>query len=129
LKELGTDFVLDEESVFCRELRFLVKHGEAHHLNYTTYTRRGLPLGSGAVESAIRRVINLRLKGNGMFWTEENAESMLQLRCQILSTEWDTCLEKLYRHRLKTRRRKWQWQADDHSRKSQNEAKPVGEKL
>jgi len=24
-----------------------------------------------------------------MFWTEENAESMLQVRCQLLSTEWD----------------------------------------
>ena len=63
LKKLDSDLLSDEESVFCRELRFLVKHGEAKHLNYTTYTRRGLPLGSGAVESAIRRVINLRLKG------------------------------------------------------------------
>ena len=44
-------------------------------MNYATYARRGLPLGSGAVESAIRRVINLRLKGNGMFWTVENAGS------------------------------------------------------
>jgi hypothetical protein len=126
LKEMGADFVSDEESVFCRELRFLTKHGESHHLNYSTYTRRGLPLGSGAVESAIRRVINLRLKGNGMFWTEKNAESMLQLRCQILSTEWDVVRDELYHHRLKTRRRKWQWQADDHNRKTQNEAKPVG---
>jgi len=124
LKKLGPELLSDEESIFCRELRFLVKHGEAGHLNYTTYTRRGLPLGSGAVESAIRRVVNLRLKGNGMFWTEENAESMLQLRCQILSTEWDACLDGLYRHRRKTRRRKWQWQAADRSRKAQNEAKP-----
>jgi hypothetical protein len=28
-----------------------------------------LPIGSGAVESGIRRVVNLRLKGNGIFWT------------------------------------------------------------
>ena len=130
LKELGagvphSESLLDEGSVFCRELRFFLKHGEAGHLNYATYARRGLPLGSGAVESAIRRVINLRLKGNGMFWTEENAESMLQVRCQLLSTEWDDCLDKLYRHRLKTRRRKWQWQAGDHSRKAKNEPKPA----
>ena len=43
-------------------------------------SRRGLPMGSGAIESAIRRVINLRLKGNSIFWAEENAEGMLQFR-------------------------------------------------
>jgi hypothetical protein len=125
LKELGADLLEDESNVFCRELRFFAKHGKAKHLNYATYKRRGLPLGSGAVESAIRRVINLRLKGNGMFWTEENAESMLQVRCQIMSTEWDVVLDELYHHRLKTRRRKWQWQAGDHSRKAKSEAKPA----
>jgi hypothetical protein len=130
LKELGTavphsESLLKEDSIFCRELRFFVKHGKSARLNYATYKRRGLPLGSGAVESAIRRVINLRLKGNGKFWKEENAESILQVRCQLLSTQWEDCLDKLYRHRLKTRHRKWQWQAGDHSRKSQNEAKPA----
>jgi len=130
LKELGagmphSESLSDESSIFCRELRFFVKHGKADHLNYATYTRRGLPLGSGAVESAIRRVINLRLKGNGMFWTEENAESMLQVRCQLLGTEWDVMLDELYHHRRKTRLRKWQWQAGDHSRKAKNEPKPA----
>jgi hypothetical protein len=121
LEELGASWLSDEESVFCRELRFLRKHGDSGHLNYTTYTRRGLPLGSGAVESAIRRVINLRLKSNGMFWTPENAESMLQVRCQLLSTEWDVRRGELYQHRRKTRRRKWQWQATDRSRKTRQE--------
>jgi len=117
--------LFEENSIFCRELRFFVKHGKADRLNYATYKRRGLPLGSGAVESAIRRVINLRLKGNGKFWTEENVESILQVRCQLLSTEWDDCLDKLYRHRLKTRLREWQWKAGDHSRKAKNDAKPA----
>ena len=52
-------------------------------------------LGSGAVESAIRRVINLRLKGNGMFWTEENAESMLgfrqKIKCRFLCLLGERC--------------------------------------
>jgi hypothetical protein len=125
LEELGGDLLSDKDCEFCRELRFIRKHGELKHLNYTTYTRRGLPLGSGAVESAIRRVVNLRLKGNGMFWTQENAESMLQVRCQLLSTEWDVRLDELYKHRLKTRRRKWEWQAVDRSRKARSEAKPT----
>jgi hypothetical protein len=49
----------------------------------------GIPLGSGAIESGIRRVINRRMKNNGMYWLEENAEIMLQLRCQVISERWD----------------------------------------
>jgi hypothetical protein len=40
-----------------------------------------LPIGSGAVESLIRQVIKLRLKGNGKFWLPENAEIILHGRC------------------------------------------------
>jgi hypothetical protein len=40
-----------------------------------------MPIGSGCVESAIRRVINLRLKGPCTFWCKENAEAILLLRC------------------------------------------------
>ena len=61
-----------------REIEFLDKH-EAH-LRYDWFRYRRRPLGSGAVESAIRRVINLRLKGNGIYWREENAEAILVLR-------------------------------------------------
>ena len=38
-----------------------------------------LPIGSGGVESAIRRVVNLRLKGPCIFWCKENAEAILHL--------------------------------------------------
>jgi hypothetical protein len=40
-----------------------------------------MPIGSGSVESAIRRVVNLRLKGPCIFWCKENAEAILLLRC------------------------------------------------
>ena len=45
---------------------YLDKHLEAGHLDYDQMQRRGLPIGSGAIESAIRRVVNQRLKGNGL---------------------------------------------------------------
>lgn len=32
-----------------------------------------MPIGSGAIESLIRQVVNLRLKGNGKFWLQGNA--------------------------------------------------------
>jgi hypothetical protein len=59
------------------EIAYLTKHGEAGRLKYPAFRGKGLPLGSGAIESSIRRVINLRLKGNGIFWCEEHAEEML----------------------------------------------------
>jgi hypothetical protein len=40
-----------------------------------------LPIGSGSVESAIRRVVNLRLKGLCSFWCKENAEAILLRHC------------------------------------------------
>ena len=49
-------------------LAYLDKHLEAGHLEYGEMRQRGLPIGSGAIESAIRRVVNLRLKGNGLMW-------------------------------------------------------------
>src|SRR4051794_41603848 len=63
-----------------REIRYLTKHSDSGRLRYDGLRRRGVPLGSGAIESTIRRVINLRLKGNGIYWTEDNAEAVFQLR-------------------------------------------------
>ena len=58
-------------------------------IRYAYLLRHRLPIGSGAVESAIRRVINQRLKAPGMFWRRENIESMLFMRAQALSSRWD----------------------------------------
>ena len=47
-----------------------------------------LPIGSGGVESAIRRIINLRLKGPRLFWHRDNAETMLMLRAYHKAGRW-----------------------------------------
>lgn len=63
------------------ELGYFVRHGrEQKRMAYATLAQSGLPLGSGAIESAVRRVINLRLKGAGIFWHKQSAEAMLLLR-------------------------------------------------
>jgi hypothetical protein len=72
-----------------RVIEYLRKHGEAGHMDYPLYSVSGLPLGSGSIESAIRRVVNQRLKGNGIFWRPDNAECMLAIRSSILSHRWD----------------------------------------
>ena len=47
-----------------------------------------LPIGSGAIESAVRRVVNLRLKGASIYWREESAEAMLMLRAFYKAGRW-----------------------------------------
>ena len=62
----------------------------ADRLQYCDFKKKKIPIGSGAVESCVRRIINLRLKGNGIFWTLETAEGVLHLRAQMLSGRWDS---------------------------------------
>jgi hypothetical protein len=93
------------------EIEYLEKH-EAH-LRYDWFGYQGRPLGSGAVESAIRRVINLRLKGNGIYWREENAEAMLVMRAAVLTGRWEETLERVQVSMARDRHRDWQWEAPD----------------
>lgn len=58
-------------------------------MQYTAFEAAGIPTGSGAIESAIRRVINMRMKSNGMFWLEENAQGMLLLRSYLKAEHFD----------------------------------------
>jgi hypothetical protein len=77
------------------EIAYLRRHGEAGRLSYVSFRSKGLPCGSGAIESGIRRVINLRLKSNAMFWKSDNAESMLQVRSQVVPDRWDGSMLEL----------------------------------
>jgi len=63
----------------------------SHHPERFEYKRMAalnLPIGSGAIESLVRQVVNLRLKGNGKFWREPHAEIMLYGRCQWAAGTW-----------------------------------------
>lgn len=58
-------------------------------MQYACFEGAGIPTGSGAIESAVRRVINMRLKSNGMFWLEVNVEGMLLLRSYLKAGYFD----------------------------------------
>ena len=51
--------------------------------------KRGLLIGSGAIESAHRTVIQKRLKQAGQRWSIQGAENMLNLRTLNMSGHWD----------------------------------------
>ena len=52
---------------------------------YPTLRLDGLPLGSGAIESAARHVVQARMKRPGMRWPEPGARAMLALRARLRS--------------------------------------------
>lgn len=57
-------------------------------MQYATNWAKKFPIGSGVVESAIRRVINMRLKSPGSFWKLDFAETIIYLRAQLLYGRW-----------------------------------------
>lgn len=69
-----------------REKRYFIRNRK--RLRFNNARRRRLPMGSGPMESAIRRVVNLRLKGAGIFWHEESADAMLLLRSYYKAGRW-----------------------------------------
>jgi hypothetical protein len=113
LIRLGLQALLPEDSPVWTEVMYLFVHGEAGHLDYARYRKRGLPLGSGAIESAIRRVINLRLKGNSIYWEEENAEGMLLVRALVLTGRWKDTFGEISKSITADRRMQWKWTGPD----------------
>jgi len=67
-------------------LNYFVTH--RHRMAYDKIAALKLPIGSGAIESAIRRVVNLRLKGPCIFWCKGHAEELLMLRSFYKSGRW-----------------------------------------
>jgi hypothetical protein len=98
------------------EIRYLERHGTEGHLRYATFRRRGIPCGSGAIESTIRRVINQRLKSNATYWLEENAEGMFAIRALLLSDRWDETLSRVRQTMARDRSIDWRWRAPDLSK-------------
>ncbi len=57
-------------------------------------------MGSGAVESGNKLVVEARLKSSGMHWAREHANPMLGLRNAVCSDRWDEAWEQIYDHRM-----------------------------
>jgi len=66
-------------------------------MQYQAFEGQNIPCGSGSVESAIRRVINLRLKAAGTFWKIGMAEVFLFLRSQLISGRWSIMMRNVTR--------------------------------
>jgi hypothetical protein len=94
--EAGADLMLTQLGLLARgrrakaireRLAFLEKHRA--HMAYARQSAEQLPMGSGVVESAVRRIINLRFKSASMFWRADHLEPLLQVRALLKSQRWD----------------------------------------
>ena len=70
-------------------------HNRPHHLDYKGALEKGLPIGSGEIESAHRYVIQQRLKLPGAWWKADNVEPMLALRVVRANEDWAKYWENL----------------------------------
>lgn len=58
-------------------------------LAYDRCDREGWPVGSGAVESANKLVVEARMKGAGRHWHPDSVNPMVGLRAMLASGRWD----------------------------------------
>jgi hypothetical protein len=66
-----------------------------NRMKYEEFRNQKLPVGSGIVESGIRRVINLRFKCPSAFWNIENLEPLFYLRAAFLAGRWNVLMDNL----------------------------------
>lgn len=58
-------------------------------MNYPAFKKMGFFVGSGAIESANKVILQRRLKQAGMRWSVPGAQFVLTLRCKVESGLWD----------------------------------------
>lgn len=75
------------------ELNYFKNH--ENRMYYADYEASKLLCGSGLIESAVRRVINLRYKNTSTFWDMATVEKLYFLRGAVLSKRWDMVMENL----------------------------------
>jgi hypothetical protein len=72
-----------------------------NRMRYAASRAMNCPIGSGVIESAIRRVVNMRVKAPGSFWKLGFAETVIHLRAQLLYGRWENLTDNWTRPLLK----------------------------
>lgn len=65
-------------------------------MNYASYRKSHVPIGSGVTEAACKTVVKQRLCGSGMKWKHSGADDVLTLRAITRSDgAWDAFWKRL----------------------------------
>jgi hypothetical protein len=93
LRELGQEMETTSEAhgealkAVRGSLEYLEKRRD--QIRYAEFQALGYPIGSGAVESANKLVVEARLKGSGMHWARDHVNPMVALRNIVCSHRWE----------------------------------------
>ncbi len=64
-----------------------------NRMNYKTYKKQGLLIGSGPMEAAHRHVVQSRMKLSGQRWTIKGAQQVVNLRVANKNRNWKQVIE------------------------------------
>jgi hypothetical protein len=88
---------LDNES---KEALLIINYytNNIERMDYKTYKNIGVGLiGSGAIESAHRTVVQKRMKQSGQRWSNKGAQNMLNLRVISMNGQWEKVIQMIKR--------------------------------
>jgi hypothetical protein len=88
----------EHSKTLVQKRNYLLRPYGEERLNYAEVLACQLRIGSGAIESLIPQVVNLRMKGKSKFWLKQNEEIMLNLRCQWIAGSWHNFCNSIYLH-------------------------------
>jgi hypothetical protein len=87
---------IEKQSCNSKEARSLIKYytSNAERMDYKAYKNIGAGLiGSGAIESAHRTVVQKRMKQSGQRWSNKGAQNMLNLRVITMNGQWNKIVQ------------------------------------
>lgn len=83
---------LDMESEIAKNLIAYYK-ANSYRMDYKSYKQLGCGIiGSGAIESAHRTVVQKRMKQSGQRWSRKGAQNMLNLRVTYKNEKWENII-------------------------------------
>lgn len=89
IRSLRTMPLKESDAIKTKEKVIHYFETNAYRMNYPEYDKKGYYIGSGAIESAHRTVVQKRLKLAGQRWSREGAQHVLNLRVMRMSGKWN----------------------------------------
>ena len=80
-----------KQVVIQKVINYILNH--KHMMDYQSYLGRGFPISTGAIESACGHFVQSRMERNGMRWSLNGAQNMLDIRAANKNKDWDNYMK------------------------------------
>lgn len=94
--EVSKLIVFLENQEKTKEVKDCIRYFRNHknRMNYRLYREKGLDIGSGAIESTHRTLVQSRMKQAGMHWKKKNVQSIISVKARYHSGRWQEVIDK-----------------------------------